>query len=111
MPIFELSNNSSFPPPHFSERDGLLAVGGDLSEKRLLKAVDKLKAETGLEQVYGRLADVTVEEGATLVGPLVLGAGSVVGAQASFSRSVAWQGCSVGAGGSSRLSPGPAKNA
>jgi len=38
MPIFELSNNSSFPPPHFSERDGLLAVGGDLSQKRLLKA-------------------------------------------------------------------------
>ena len=38
MPIFELSQNSSFPPPHFSERDGLLAVGGDLSEKRLLKA-------------------------------------------------------------------------
>jgi leucyl/phenylalanyl-tRNA--protein transferase len=38
MPIFQLSENSSFPPPHFSERDGLLAVGGDLSEKRLLKA-------------------------------------------------------------------------
>jgi len=38
MPIFELTNNSSFPPPHFSERDGLLAVGGDLSEKRLIKA-------------------------------------------------------------------------
>lgn len=38
MPIFQLSDNTAFPPPHFSEGDGLLAVGGDLSEKRLIKA-------------------------------------------------------------------------
>jgi leucyl/phenylalanyl-tRNA--protein transferase len=38
MPIFQLSDKASFPPPHFSEGDGLLAVGGDLSEKRLLRA-------------------------------------------------------------------------
>jgi leucyl/phenylalanyl-tRNA--protein transferase len=38
MPIFELSEKASFPPPHFSEGDGLLAVGGDLSEERLLRA-------------------------------------------------------------------------
>ena len=38
MPIFQLSENASFPPPLFSEGDGLLAVGGDLSPKRLLKA-------------------------------------------------------------------------
>jgi len=38
MPIFQLSEHASFPPPHFSEGDGLLAVGGDLSPKRLLKA-------------------------------------------------------------------------
>ena len=34
----------------------------DVHEKRLAQAVDKLKAETGLERVYGRLANVTVEE-------------------------------------------------
>ncbi len=38
MPIFELSEKSSFPPPHFAEGDGLLAVGGDLSEERLVRA-------------------------------------------------------------------------
>lgn len=38
MPIFLLSDDSSFPPPRFAERDGLLAVGGDLSQKRLLNA-------------------------------------------------------------------------
>jgi len=38
MPVFQLSDNISFPPPHFSEADGLLAVGGDLSEKRLMLA-------------------------------------------------------------------------
>ena len=38
MPIFQLSEKSSFPPPHFSEGDGLLAVGGDLSEERLIRA-------------------------------------------------------------------------
>lgn len=38
MPVFQLTENISFPPPHFSEADGLLAVGGDLSQKRLLMA-------------------------------------------------------------------------
>ncbi len=38
MPVFQLSDTISFPPPHFSEADGLLAVGGDLSEKRLITA-------------------------------------------------------------------------
>lgn len=38
MPIFHLSEKISFPPPHFAEPEGLLAVGGDLSEKRVLLA-------------------------------------------------------------------------
>lgn len=38
MPIFRLSEKISFPPPHFAEAEGLLAVGGDLSEKRVLLA-------------------------------------------------------------------------
>ncbi len=38
MPIFRLSEKLIFPPPHLARRDGLLAVGGDLSEERLLLA-------------------------------------------------------------------------
>jgi leucyl/phenylalanyl-tRNA--protein transferase len=38
MPIFRLSEKISFPPPHYAEPEGLLAVGGDLSKKRLLLA-------------------------------------------------------------------------
>ncbi len=38
MPIFRLSERISFPPPSFAEPEGLLAIGGDLSEKRLLLA-------------------------------------------------------------------------
>ncbi len=38
MPIFRLSEKTSFPPPRFAEPEGLLAVGGDLSQKRLLLA-------------------------------------------------------------------------
>lgn len=38
MPIFQLTDELIFPPPEYAERDGLLAVGGDLSEKRLLIA-------------------------------------------------------------------------
>ena len=38
MPIYRLSNKIIFPPPHLAEDDGLLAVGGDLSEARLLLA-------------------------------------------------------------------------
>lgn len=37
MPVFRLSDDPVFPPPEFAE-DGLLAVGGDLSAKRLLAA-------------------------------------------------------------------------
>ncbi len=38
MPVFLLSEKIGFPPPHLSRSDGLLAVGGDLSQARLLLA-------------------------------------------------------------------------
>ena len=38
MPVFTLSKNLSFPPPHLAIKEGLLAVGGDLSVERLLLA-------------------------------------------------------------------------
>ncbi len=38
MPVFLLSDRIAFPPPELSQEDGLLAIGGDLSEKRLLRA-------------------------------------------------------------------------
>ncbi len=38
MPVYLLSDEIVFPPPHLAEKDGLLAVGGDLSLKRLLLA-------------------------------------------------------------------------
>jgi leucyl/phenylalanyl-tRNA---protein transferase len=39
MPIFRLTERTtSFPPSHLAEPGGLLAVGGDLSERRLLNA-------------------------------------------------------------------------
>jgi leucyl/phenylalanyl-tRNA--protein transferase len=38
MPVFALTEEHSFPPPRFATREGLLAVGGDLSEARLLLA-------------------------------------------------------------------------
>lgn len=38
MPVFWLRDDLIFPPPEYAEPDGLLAVGGDLSEKRLLLA-------------------------------------------------------------------------
>ena len=34
----------------------------DVHEKRLAQAVEKLKADTGLEQVYGKLCNVTDED-------------------------------------------------
>ncbi len=34
----------------------------DIHEKRLGKAVEAIKAETGLQEVYGKMANVTVEE-------------------------------------------------
>jgi leucyl/phenylalanyl-tRNA--protein transferase len=38
MPVFQLSDKLIFPPVSFAEKDGLLAVGGDLSPERLLLA-------------------------------------------------------------------------
>jgi leucyl/phenylalanyl-tRNA--protein transferase len=38
MPVFLLSDKVAFPPPHFATPEGLLAVGGDLSQERLLCA-------------------------------------------------------------------------
>ena len=38
MPIFFLSDKLSFPPPQLATTEGLLAVGGDLSQERLLLA-------------------------------------------------------------------------
>jgi leucyl/phenylalanyl-tRNA--protein transferase len=38
VPVFLLSDTIEFPPPHFASEDGLLAVGGDLSQERLLLA-------------------------------------------------------------------------
>ncbi len=40
MPIYRLSREYAFPPPALAEKDGLLAVGGDLSEQRLLLAYE-----------------------------------------------------------------------
>ncbi|MEO5377239.1 MAG: leucyl/phenylalanyl-tRNA--protein transferase [Magnetococcus sp. DMHC-6] len=38
MPVFRLPKECLFPPPALAEPNGLLAVGGDLSSKRLLAA-------------------------------------------------------------------------
>ena len=38
MPVFMLSDKIEFPPPQLASKHGLLAVGGDLSQKRLLLA-------------------------------------------------------------------------
>ena len=38
MPVFQLSDDFLFPDPVWAEPDGLLAVGGDLCEERLLLA-------------------------------------------------------------------------
>jgi leucyl/phenylalanyl-tRNA--protein transferase len=38
MPVFELTDEIIFPPPELAEDDGLLAIGGDLSEQRILLA-------------------------------------------------------------------------
>lgn len=38
MPVFLLTEEISFPHPEYAEENGLLAVGGDLSEGRLLLA-------------------------------------------------------------------------
>ena len=38
MTVFLLTDNIAFPPPHLASKEGLLAVGGDLSRERLLLA-------------------------------------------------------------------------
>jgi leucyl/phenylalanyl-tRNA---protein transferase len=38
MPLFVLDKDIIFPPVHLAEPDGLLAIGGDLSQERLLTA-------------------------------------------------------------------------
>lgn len=38
MPVFQLTEELIFPPPELAEKDGLLAIGGDLSPARLLVA-------------------------------------------------------------------------
>ncbi len=38
MPVYLLSDDTTFPPPQLAVKEGLLAVGGDLSVKRLLSA-------------------------------------------------------------------------
>lgn len=38
MPVYQLNENILFPNPELSEPDGLLAIGGDLSPKRLIEA-------------------------------------------------------------------------
>jgi len=38
MPVYLLSDELIFPDPNLTSKDGLLAVGGDLSQKRLLLA-------------------------------------------------------------------------
>lgn len=38
MPIFQLPEEIIFPSPELARKDGLLAIGGDLSQERLLKA-------------------------------------------------------------------------
>jgi leucyl/phenylalanyl-tRNA--protein transferase len=38
MPVYRLTDDLIFPPPELSEKDGLLAVGGDLSIDRLILA-------------------------------------------------------------------------
>ncbi|UCH80385.1 MAG: leucyl/phenylalanyl-tRNA--protein transferase [Nitrospiraceae bacterium] len=41
MPIFHLSDEHIFPPPELADESGLLAVGGDLCEERLLLAYSR----------------------------------------------------------------------
>ncbi|KAA3631659.1 MAG: hypothetical protein DWQ02_16095 [Bacteroidetes bacterium] len=39
MPFFQLSeNDTSFPPAHFADMEGMIAIGGDLSAERVLNA-------------------------------------------------------------------------
>jgi len=46
MPVFLLSDEIKFPSPELARSDGLLAVGGDLSRKRLLLAIYNITKNT-----------------------------------------------------------------
>jgi leucyl/phenylalanyl-tRNA--protein transferase len=41
MPVYQLSDKLVFPPAELADKDGLLAIGGDLSPERLLLAYSK----------------------------------------------------------------------
>ena len=41
MPVYRLDHRPVFPPPERAEPSGLLAVGGDLSVERLVKAYER----------------------------------------------------------------------
>lgn len=41
MPVFRLTEDLIFPSPEYAEENGLLAVGGDLSEERIILAYSK----------------------------------------------------------------------
>lgn len=38
MPIYKLNNSMTFPHPNLANEDGILAIGGDLTPKRLMLA-------------------------------------------------------------------------
>ena len=38
MPVYQLSEDLAFPSPHLASKEGLLAIGGDLTSARLLLA-------------------------------------------------------------------------
>lgn len=40
MPVYQLNKYPAFPPIEHAEKDGLLAIGGDLSENRLILAYE-----------------------------------------------------------------------
>jgi len=41
MPVFQLTKHISFPPTGLAEKNGLLAIGGDLSPERLIAAYSR----------------------------------------------------------------------
>jgi leucyl/phenylalanyl-tRNA---protein transferase len=41
MPVFQLTKHISFPPTDLAEKNGLLAIGGDLSPERLIAAYSR----------------------------------------------------------------------
>jgi leucyl/phenylalanyl-tRNA---protein transferase len=41
MPVYQLTDKIIFPNPEFAEAEGLLAIGGDLSSRRLIEAYSR----------------------------------------------------------------------